>query len=172
MIRPSLLCLALATLLAAGTGAGAADDWLKRFEGDWTGRGEGRRDAGARPEFTLCTVSNRLNEAGTTLAQSGSCAVGSSRVSIASSIVAGSGSAYSAMANPPGSAGPVTLQGRRSGNSLTLSARFPHSGNGLMMETRIEIAFTGAAAYRITTFASDPSTGRLYQQGRVNFVRK
>jgi hypothetical protein len=138
------------------------------MEGEWVGRGTVRRGPDHEPERVYCRVTNRLENGGEVLVQSGRCAAGSStgRISGVISAVAGG---YRGTLSTPEMEGEATVRGDGGRNGIRLNASYLDRESGRTMRSSISISLADAG-YRLQATA-DPGDVPPYSATDITFTR-
>jgi hypothetical protein len=140
----------------------AADSYLAHFAGTWVGQGALRPSSGAAQETVYCRITAELSPDGTTLQQSGRCAVGEQSLPVAGVLV------Y----DPPrgavagswrGREGPVNIAGHRRDNRLVMQLKYKVEGRDA--STTMTLEPVSDSRYRMLLAGSDG-------KGEVEFRRQ
>ncbi|MCX5497823.1 hypothetical protein OSH11_24200 [Kaistia dalseonensis] len=153
MTRPNRASLAIAAgllvpVLAATTIVHADEaGFLNRFEGNWSGSGQVRRNAGSSPWNVKCSVTG--NPSGSGMAMGGHCrgAIIVSRA-IGANLVYDPGTRSYSGTYIGSKLGPAALNGRRNGDRVDLTITWPKPVNG-DTKARMSITNDGRGRLRI-----------------------
>ncbi len=158
--------LAICFPTASPSQAGEAD-FLKRFEGSWSGGGIVKLQANGPARKVACNLKSKA-QAGE-LSMGGACramAIASRRIGAE---IKAEGTLYSGVYT--GAEGKTSLlSGRRSGNTLSLAIRWAQEVNG-DRKARMEIASLANGRMRLRTIDTDPGTGKTVVTSDIELVR-
>jgi hypothetical protein len=161
-------------LILSGLGSAptlAADAFLGKLVGEWTGRGTMKLSAGAAPERVYCKISNTLAADGNTLEQKGRCSLASNSGSVDGTITA-AGGGYKGSLDSLASKGPATLAGTGGATRLELEASFVDVLTNEPAQSTTTIALSANGGYRITTSRADPKTGATFTSSEIVFTAR
>lgn len=164
LITAAVLAISLPN---APVGQASEADFLKQFEGNWSGRGSVKLKASEPTRTVTCKL--RGDAGAASLSMQGTCramVVASRRIS---ANVEAAGTRYSgSYVGPEGLTS--ALSGRRSGDTVSLAVRWAKEVNG-DRKARMEIASLADGRMRLRTIDTDPETGKTFFTSNIEFVR-
>jgi hypothetical protein len=166
-MNPTRIALAAVVSVAAFSGVAEASEvnFLKRFNGSFSGGGHVRLDAAGEAHQISCKMSG--SSSGSSLNIGGTCSAGMVSKNISASLRAGANGSYSGTYN--GVNGSASLSGRRKGNTIVLAVRgkkpatmtISNSGDGIAFTvtaektqmTRVNLARAGGGGPQLASVA-------------------
>ncbi|WP_350333578.1 hypothetical protein [Coralliovum pocilloporae] len=156
----------LALLLMLVPVSASADAFLEQLAGSWTGKGWARAEPDAAKEAVRCRISNRIQGRTGALFVNGKCATAGKSFKINGQLQSVSGgTAYTGNWTNPNGIGGITVNGKRRGQTVTLSFRtkLPETGEHFSGQISWTVAQSKVTLSTRGTFATSGKSGRLSQ---------
>lgn len=148
------------------------DPLLAKFVGKWVGRGTYRASPTAHPEMVYCSVSNKLADGGSSLEQSGRCALSDKFGRISGKITSRGLGQYEGSLQSASTIGPAWIAGTGKDGHIAFNAQFTdrmtHKPGGAI----ISLVVAEKGGYRLTSNALGPDGKPKFVASDIVFTQQ